>query len=89
MFRTRITTCCCSLWQVAPANGGALDVFSSYAHATGLPAPLLESAALFWQSKSTYHTQDEVVEVAKNFASRNLTVGEISYQDYHMLRLSS
>ena len=62
---------------VAPHGGGASEVYSSYMHATGLPPPLLSAAALFWQSKSTYHDQAEVVTLAKNFSDRNLTVGLI------------
>ena len=51
--------------------------YEVYGHATGLPSPLLENAALYWQSKSTYRDRAEVIGVARNFSQRNLSVGMI------------
>ena len=51
--------------------------YELYGHATGLPSPLLENAALYWQSKSTYRDRAEVIGVARNFSQRNLSVGMI------------
>ena len=59
------------MWvTVAPAAGahprtgavaGVAAVYQQYAQATGLPAPLPERAALFWQCRDFYHNQSEVI----------------------------
>jgi hypothetical protein len=67
------------LWVTAApepaAAGAAAAVYSSYARATGLPSPLPENAALYWQSRNAYHNQSEVLALAQNFSDRNLSVG--------------
>ena len=50
------------MWVIAaPAEetqaNAALSVYNSYAHATGLPSPLLEKGAMFWQSRDAYKSQ--------------------------------
>jgi alpha-glucosidase (family GH31 glycosyl hydrolase) len=59
----------------ASATSAAAAVYNSYAHATGMPSPLLENAALYWQSRDAYKDTAEVVSIAKNFSSRNLSLG--------------
>ena len=69
------------MWvTAAPAPGtaeAAAAVYNSYAHATGLPSPLPANAALFWQSRCQYKDEGEIVALARNFSSRNLSVGVI------------
>ena len=66
------------LWVTAApqpsAANAAAAVYSSYAHATGLPSPLPPNAALYWQSRDAYHDQTEVLALAQNFSARNLSV---------------
>jgi hypothetical protein len=61
----------------ASASNQATAVYSNYAHATGLPAPLPEKAALYWQSRNRYKDQAEVIQLAKNFSARKLELGVI------------
>jgi hypothetical protein len=69
------------LWVTAApepsATNAASAVYSSYAHATGLPSALPSNAALYWQSRNAYHNQTEVLALAQNFSDRNLSVGVI------------
>ena len=68
------------IWiTVAPfmANNRAASVYHRYAQATGLPSPLPSLAALYWQSRDRYPDQATVVQLAKNFSERNLSVGVI------------
>jgi alpha-glucosidase (family GH31 glycosyl hydrolase) len=66
-------------FTAAPASAAnkAAAVYSSYAHATGLPAPLPEKAALYWQSRDQYKDQAEVIQLARNFSAKKLEVGVI------------
>eukprot|EP01043_Picozoa_sp_COSAG02_P010490 COSAG02_NODE_369_length_23680_cov_36.650609_11_plen_646_part_00 len=66
------------MWVVAaPATtmNAASAVYTSYAHATGAPSPLLENAVLYWQSRDAYNDTAEVIGVATNFSIRNLSLG--------------
>jgi len=70
------------IWPLAndlsqEASSPLQRAYELYGHATGLPSPLLENAALYWQSKSTYRDRAEVIGVARNFSQRNLSVGMI------------
>ena len=68
------------IWiTVAPvkAQNRAASVYHRYAQATGLPSPLPSLAALYWQSRDRYQDQATVVQLAKNFSERNLSVGVI------------
>ena len=69
------------MWVTAAPEPSAADaataVYSSYAHATGLPSPLPQNAALYWQSRCQYHNQSEVLALAQNFSDRNLSIGVI------------
>ena len=69
------------LWVTAAPDPAAIDaaavVYSSYAHATGLPSPLPQNAALYWQSRNAYHNTSEVLALAQNFSDKNLSVGVI------------
>eukprot|EP01050_Picozoa_sp_SAG11_P004235 SAG11_NODE_264_length_11522_cov_14.739210_7_plen_425_part_00 len=69
------------MWVTAAPEPSAFNaaaaVYSSYAHATGLPSPLPQNAALYWQSRCQYHDQGEVLALAQNFSDRNLSVGVI------------
>ena len=66
------------MW-VAAAPAGTMNaasaVYTSYAHATGVPSPLLENAALYWQSRDAYKDTEEVIGIARNFSVRNMSLG--------------
>ena len=42
------------------------DIYKQYMTATGLPAPLPDNAALYWQSKDAYKNQTEVIALAQS-----------------------
>jgi alpha-D-xyloside xylohydrolase len=67
--------------------GTPAQIASRYAGVTG-HAPLLpEWAAGFWQSKLRYRTQDELVEVAREYQRRNLPVSVIVCDFFHWTQL--
>ena len=63
--------------SAAAAANPAPSVYEAFASATGKPAMLPEYAAEYWQSKDAYHNQSEIIQLARNFSDRNLTVGVI------------
>jgi alpha-D-xyloside xylohydrolase len=62
-------------------------VVSRYADATGHAPMLPEWATGFWQSKLRYHTQDELLEVAREHHRRGLPMSVIVTDFFHWTRL--
>src|SRR5262249_57087483 len=54
--------------------------------ATGLPPMLPEWASGFWQSKWRYRTQDELLEVAREYKRRGLPLSVIVCDYFHWTR---
>jgi alpha-D-xyloside xylohydrolase len=59
------------------------DILRGYAGATGYPAVLPEWAAGFWQCKLRYETQEELLEVAREYKRRNLPLLVIVADFFH------
>jgi alpha-D-xyloside xylohydrolase len=62
------------------------DVVSRHARVTGLSPMLPEWAAGFWQSKLRYRTQDELLEVAREYRRRGLPLSVIVCDYFHWTR---
>ncbi len=62
------------------------DIVSHYAVATGLPPRFPEWAAGFWQSKLRYRTQEELLEVAREYKRRGLPISVIVCDYFHWTR---
>jgi alpha-D-xyloside xylohydrolase len=59
------------------------EIVSRYARVTGLPPVLPEWASGFWQSKLRYRTQDELLEVAREYKRRGLPLSVIVCDYFH------
>ncbi len=59
------------------------DILENYTSVTGRAPEFPEWAGGFWQCKLRYHTQDEVLELAKEFKRRELPVSVIVIDYYH------
>jgi alpha-D-xyloside xylohydrolase len=68
-------------WITAGATPA--DILSSYADATGHSPDLPAWASGFWQSKLRYRTQEELLEVAREFARRDLPLSVIVSDYFH------
>ena len=68
-------------WITAGATPA--DILASYADATGHVPELPAWASGFWQSKLRYRTQDELLEVAREFARRDLPLSVIVSDYFH------
>ena len=62
------------------------DIVSRYSRATGLPPMLPEWASGFWQCKLRYRTQDELLEVAREYKRRGLPLSVIVCDYFHWTR---
>ena len=62
------------------------EIVSRYVQATGLPPMLPEWASGFWQSKLRYRTQDELLEVAREYRRRGLPLSVIVCDYFHWTR---
>ncbi|WP_020659990.1 glycoside hydrolase family 31 protein [Amycolatopsis benzoatilytica] len=62
-------------------------ILSRYADATGHPPMLPEWAAGFWQSKLRYRSQDELMEVAREYQRRGLPLSVIVADFFHWTHL--
>jgi alpha-D-xyloside xylohydrolase len=67
-------------WVVA---GPPAQVLSRYAGVTGHPPELPHWATGFWQSKLRYRTQPELLEVAREYARRELPLSVIVCDFFH------
>lgn len=61
----------------------AADILSRYADATGHAPPIPGWATGFWQSKLRYRDQEEVLEVARGFAARDLPLSVLVLDFLH------
>jgi len=64
------------------------QIMAAYAYATGRPPMLPEWATGFWQSKLRYRTQEELLEVAREYKRRGLPLSVIVCDFFHWTRMS-
>jgi alpha-D-xyloside xylohydrolase len=62
-------------------------VLTGYADATGFPSTLPDWASGFWQSKLRYRDQDELLEVAREYARRDLPLSVLVIDYLHWRHL--
>ncbi|MGC8627004.1 MAG: glycoside hydrolase family 31 protein [Acidimicrobiales bacterium] len=62
------------------------DIVSRYVKATGLPPMMPWWASGFWQSKLRYRTQEELLEVAREYKRRGLPLSVIVADYFHWTR---
>jgi alpha-D-xyloside xylohydrolase len=67
--------------------GSPAQILGRYADATGHAPVLPEWAAGFWQSKLRYRNQDELLEVAREYAKRDLPLAVIVVDYFHWTHL--
>jgi len=65
------------------AAGSPRQVMECYAEATGHPPMMPEWAAGFWQCKLRYRTQEELMEVAREYRRRGLPLSVIVADFFH------
>lgn len=63
--------------------GSPMQVMERYADATGYPPMMPEWAAGFWQCKLRYRTQEELLEVAREYRRRGLPLSVIVVDFFH------
>ncbi len=63
------------------------EIMSNYADATGHAPMLPEWASGFWQSKLRYKSQDELLEVAREYQRRDLPLSVIVIDFFHWPRM--
>lgn len=68
-------------------TGQPRDILGRYADVTGHVPLLPEWASGFWQSKLRYRTQDELLEVARQYAKRGLPLAVIVTDYFHWTHL--
>jgi alpha-D-xyloside xylohydrolase len=68
------------------AAGEPRDILRRYADVTGHAPMLPEWAAGFWQCKLRYRTQDELLDVAREFRKRGLPLDVIVVDYFHWTR---
>lgn len=59
------------------------EIVESYVHATGLPPMMPDYAMGFWQCKLRYRTQEELLEVAREYKRRGLPISVIVIDYFH------
>jgi alpha-D-xyloside xylohydrolase len=67
--------------------GSPAEVLAAYADATGHAPELPEFAAGYWQSKLLYRNKDELLEVAREYARRELPLAVIVTDYFHWTHL--
>jgi alpha-D-xyloside xylohydrolase len=68
-------------------TGSPAQIAGNYADATGHVPLLPDWAAGFWQSKLRYRTQDELLEVAREYRRRDLPLSVIVADFFHWTQL--
>lgn len=63
------------------------DILERYADVTGHPPMLPHWASGFWQCRLRYETQEEVLQVAREYAKRNLPLSIIVIDFFHWKRI--
>ncbi|WP_304452268.1 glycoside hydrolase family 31 protein [Nocardiopsis sp. YSL2] len=69
------------------AGDGPAEVMSNYADVTGHAPELPEFASGFWQCRLRYKTQDELMEVAREYKRRGLPLSVIVSDFFHWTHL--
>lgn len=59
------------------------EIMGNYARATGLPTMMPDFALGFWQCKMRYQTQEELLEVAREYHRRKLPLSVIIIDFFH------
>jgi alpha-D-xyloside xylohydrolase len=62
---------------------GPAGIVARYCELTGFPTPLPDWASGFWQSKTRYRSQDELLSVAREYWRRGLPLSVILADFYH------
>lgn len=65
------------------AGDSPRQILSQYARATGMPSPMPEFATGFWQCKMRYRTQEELLNVAREYKRRGLPISVIIIDFFH------
>lgn len=73
-------TLCVDYWVCA---GSPREMVEKYMAVTGLPSELPESLLGLWQCKLRYRTQDEVLEVAREYHRRGIPLDVIVIDFFH------
>lgn len=82
--RTRWTSDCAKqIDYVVMAGAAPSDVLARYADCTGHAPMLPEYAVGFWQSKLRYSSQEEALEVAREFQRRGLPLSVLVIDYFH------
>ncbi len=69
-------------------TAGSYDaIMENYANLTGHPLLLPEFAAGFWQSKSRYHNQEELLSIVRGYKERGLPLSVIVIDFFHWTML--
>ncbi len=68
---------------IAANSDTPADIMQNYVDATGHAPMLPEWAAGFWQCKLRYRTQDELLEVAREYKRRSLPLSIIVIDYFH------
>ena len=63
------------------------QILTAYAGATGFPSPMPRWASGFWQSKLRYRSQEELLEVAREYARRGLPLSVLVIDYLHWKHL--
>ncbi len=74
-------TSCIDYWITA--GDIPSEIVERYVQVTGLPPMLPEFAAGFWQSKLRYQTQEELLEIAREYKRRGLPLSVIVVDFFH------
>ncbi len=59
------------------------EILSNYMQATGIPGNFPDWGTGFWQCKLRYKTQDELLEIAREYKKRNLPISVIVIDFFH------
>lgn len=72
-----------SLDYFITAGDSPREIHEAYSRATGTPPMMPEYAMGFWQCKLRYQTQEELMEVAREYKKRNLPISVIVADFFH------
>ena len=79
------STNCLDYWICAGSTPD--EIIRRYSDVVGKPSPLPESLLGLWQCKLRYRTQDEVLEVAREYRRRGIRLDVIVIDFFHWERL--
>jgi alpha-D-xyloside xylohydrolase len=72
---------------VAIAGAGPAEIVSDYTALTGRPPLMPDWVTGFWQCKLRYETQDEVLEIAREYRRRGLPLSCLVIDFFHWTRM--